>query len=237
MDDRWQGWRDLPASPPSTSTAAWVDLSHPLRADLSRVPFFPPARFERIMSLPRDRLNATEFQMVCHFGTHVDAPCHFIADAPAFHQIPLERLCGRGVLWRVDPEPYDVIEPQALERLRPAVQPGDIVLFDSGWAACFNDERYTQHVSFSEAAAQWFVDRGVKLLAIDFMTPDLAVNRRPPDFNWPVHHILLSHGVLIAENLTNLRSLPAGHVEAMFLALNIKDADGAPARVVARPAG
>jgi len=30
-----------------------------LRADVSRVPFFPPARFERIMSLPRDRLNAT----------------------------------------------------------------------------------------------------------------------------------------------------------------------------------
>jgi len=71
---------------------------------------------------------------------------------------------------------------------------------------------------------------------VDFITPDLAVNRRPPEFRWPVHHILLSQGVLIAENLTNLRALSGQRVEVMFLALNIEGADGAPARVVARPA-
>jgi kynurenine formamidase len=61
------------------------------------------------------------------------------------------------------------------------------------------------------------------------------VSRRAADFNWPVHHILLSHGVLIAEHLTNLHALAGRRIEAMFLALNIQGADGAPARVVARP--
>jgi kynurenine formamidase len=61
------------------------------------------------------------------------------------------------------------------------------------------------------------------------------VNRRPPGFDWPVHHVLLSRGVLIAENLTNLRALAGRRIEAMVLGLRIEGADGAPARVVARP--
>src|SRR5262249_21734753 len=87
MTDQWHGWPVLP--PVATAGTAWVELSHSLRADLGRIPFLPRPRFERIMTLSQDRLNVTEIQMVCHFGTHVDAPCHFIPGAPAFHEIPL----------------------------------------------------------------------------------------------------------------------------------------------------
>ena len=234
MYDHWRGWR---AGQPRTigpSANEWVELSHPLRADLARVAFFPPARFERIMSLPKDPMNATEMQMVCHFGTHVDAPCHFIADGPAFHEIPLDRLHGHGVVWRLRCEPYDQIEPEMFEAAGPPLHRDDILLLDTGWAEHFGTERYDQNPSLSLAAAEWLVEHDVKLLGVDFATPDLAVNRRPPNFRWPVHHILLSHGVLIAEHLTNLRALSGRRVEVMFLALNIEGADGAPARVVAR---
>jgi kynurenine formamidase len=233
MNRLWQGWT-------STATAAdsqrWVDLSHPLRSELARIPFFPAARFERIMSMPADPLNVTEMQMVCHFGTHVDAPCHFIADGPAFHEIPLDRLCGPGVVARLECEPYGLVEPHHLAAAAPDVRPDDIVLLDTGWAAHFGTERYEQNPSLSVAAAEWLVARRAKLLAVDFATPDLAVSRRPSGFDWPVHHVLLAHGVLIAEHLTNLRALPPGRVEVLFLALNIEGADGGPCRVVARPA-
>ncbi len=66
---------------------------------------------------------------------------------------------------------------------------------------------------------------------------DRALASSEAGFDWPVHHILLGHGVLIAENLTNLRALAGHRIEAMFLALNIEGADGAPARVIARRAG
>jgi kynurenine formamidase len=204
---------------------------------LARVPFFPPARFERIMSMPEDPLNATEIQMVCHFGTHVDAPCHFIPDGPAFHEIPLDRLYGPGALWRIDAGAGGLIDAAILARQRPTLRADDILLVDTGWAEHVGTERYSEHPSFSPDAAAWLVDRGIKLLGIDCLTPDLAVPRRPPGFDWPVHHILLSNGVLIAENLTNLRALAGPRIEAMFLALNIAGADGAPARVVAREAG
>jgi kynurenine formamidase len=230
----WRGWREFPASA-QTGRGAWIELSHTLRADLGRIAFFPQPRFERIMSRPKDPLNVTEMQMVCHFGTHVDAPCHFIPDAPAFHEIPLDRLHGSGVVWRLDCDPYAVIEPAVFERATPAACPGDIVLLDTCWADHFGTPRYDQNPSLSVAAAQWLVDHGVKLVGFDFATPDLAVSRRAAGFGWPVHHVLLSQGVLIAEHLTNLHTLAGQRIEVMFLALKIEGADGAPARVIARP--
>jgi kynurenine formamidase len=231
MNRHWEGWK---RGASSSGSPPWLDLSHPLRADLARIPFFPPARFERIMSMPGDPLNVTEMQMVCHFGTHVDAPRHFIADGPAFHEIPLDRLCGAGVVMRLACEPYGLIEPERLGAASADLRPDDIVLLDTGWAAHFGTPLYDQHPSLSVAAAEWLVERRVKLVAVDFATPDLAANRRQARFDWPVHHVLLSHGVLIAEHLTNLRALPAGRLEVLFLALNIEGADGGPCRVVAR---
>lgn len=235
MDNRWHGWRSRGAQ--AHRPNEWIELSHPLSAALARIPFFPPARFERIMSMPKDPLNATEIQMVCHFGTHVDAPCHFIPEGPAFHQIPLDRLQGPGVVWHVDAEPYGLIDAATLARQRPALRPDDIVLLDTGWSAHIGSERYGENPSLSADASAWLVEQRIKLLAVDFVTPDLAVPRRPPGFDWPVHHALLGNGVLIAENLTNLRALAGHRVEAMFLALNIEGADGAPARVIARRVG
>jgi kynurenine formamidase len=229
----WRGWPEIPS--PSGAAGTWIELSHPLHADLARISFFPAARFERVMTLATDRVNVTEIQMVCHFGTHIDAPCHFIPGAPSIDEIPLERLHGHGVVLRLRCQPYGLIEASHLAAADPEVERGDIVLLDTGWAQHFGTERYNRHPSLSIDAAEWLVDRGVKLVGLDVMTPDISVDRRHADFNWPVHHVLLSHGVLIAEHLTNLRSLAGARIEAMFLALNIKGADGAPARVIARP--
>ena len=230
MTSEWRGWRAAGQG----AAEDWVELSHPLRPDLDRVAFFPAARFDRIMRLPADRMNVTAIEMVCHFGTHVDAPCHFIPDGPAFHQIPFDRLHGPGVVWRIPGAPFGEIDVADLARARPALRAGDIVLLDTGWAAHHGTPRYAENPCLTEGAAAWLVERGAKLVGVDFATPDLAVPRRPPGFDWPVHHILLGNGVLIAEHLTNLSAFAGHRIEAMFLALNIEGADGAPARVVAR---
>ena len=231
MDKQWRGW----SSPTRTSGRGWVEISHRLHADLARIPLFDKPEFRRAASMPEHPYNLTEIHMVCHFGTHVDAPCHFIPDGPAMHEIPLDRLCGEGVVWHIATQPYGVIEPEHFERAHPRASPGDIVLLDTGWAQDFESVRYGEHPCLSVAAAQWLVDHGIKLVGVDLMTPDLAVNRRPKDFGWPVHHMLLGQGVLIAENLTNLTALAGQRVEVMLSALNIVGADGAPARALARP--
>jgi kynurenine formamidase len=46
---------------------------------------------------------------------------------------------------------------------------------------------------------------------------------------------LLRHGILIAEQLANLRTLAGQLVEILFGTLPIEGSDGSPARVLARP--
>jgi kynurenine formamidase len=233
-DKRWHGWAPHPDPPAARGSGPWLDLSHTLRSDLSRVASFPEARFHRLYSMPRDPMNATAIEMVCHYGTHVDAPRHFIPDGPSFDEIPLERLYGPGVVWSLDCSPGDTIAADQLARCRPETRRGDIVLLDTGWAARFARADYEDNPALGIDAAEWLVAQGAKLVGVDCATPDLAVPRRPPGFTWPVHHVLLGHGVLIAEHLRNLEPLAGRRIEAMFLALSIAGSDGAPVRAVAR---
>ena len=140
-------------------------------------------------------------------------------------------------MWKIDKPLYGSIEIDDLERMRPRLTPGDILAIDSGAAAKVGTPDYDRHPALSVAAAQWLVRQQVKLVAVDMPTPDIALDRRPDGFIWPVHRALLQDGVLIAEQVTNLESLAGARAEFMFCPLNIADCDGAPARVLARPIG
>lgn len=232
----WKGWPDLPDPEPAVPDGGWTDLSYRLSPDMPRASLFPVPRFSRLMSLPADPLNVTVMEMAVHLGTHVDAPRHFFSDGPAFDEIPLDRLHGPGVVWRFDLPPDSLIEAAHLAAARPVLRPGDIVAFDTGWAARFGTPAYDYHPCLSVDAAEWLVDHRVKLLACDFATPDLPLHRRPGHgFDWPVHHILLGNGTLVCEHLRNHTELAGRRVEFLFNALNIEGSDGAPARVLARP--
>jgi len=232
----WLGWLPLPEPRPSVSCGPWVDLSHPLSKLVPRAAVFPEPSFRRVKSLPEDPFNVTEMQMVVHIGTHVDAPRHFFMDGPAFHEIPLDRLNGQGVVVSVTGKSADqAIEPGDFGAAATDIRPGDIVALLTGWSEHSSTHAYHDHPHVSPAAAQWLVERGVKLLACDLPTPDLPIPHRPPGYDWPAHHILLSRGILISENVTGLAQLANQRVEFVFLALNIEDSDGAPARVMARP--
>jgi kynurenine formamidase len=231
-DNGWQGWSDLPVAKMPSPTGGWIDLSHSITETLSRYPVFPQPRIKRIVEIPP--ANVTEVHMVVHHGTHVDAPCHFIADGPSMDQVPLDRLYGPGVVWRLDLPARAPIEPKHLEAATPRLQEGDIVLLDTGWASHVNKDTYEDHPYVTGEAAAWLADRGAKLLGVDYSSPDMAPHYRADDYGAPVHTTLLSRGVLISEHVTNLRELAGHRIEAMFLALNIGGSDGAPTRAVAR---
>jgi kynurenine formamidase len=230
----WKGWLDVPAPKISGVPGAWIDLSHRLTEELSRIPSFPQPRIRQITKIPEHRANVTEVHMVVHHGTHLDAPRHFIADGPTMDQVPLERLYGSGVVWHFDVPGDGVIDVADLERATPRMRPGDIVLIETGRAKHVNTDAYMQHACLTGEAAAWLVKQGAKIVGVDFSTPDLAALRRPPDFAFPVHYTLLSQGVLISEHVTHLEGLAGHRVEAMFLGLNIAGSDGAPVRAVAR---
>lgn len=206
---------------------------------MPRVAFFPEPRFEQIWQMPEMPINVTEMQMVVHTGTHIDAPRHFLTDGPALDDIPLDRLHGPGMVIAVDRGAGELVTAADLDRAGDVVQPGDIVALHTGWWQKVGTKAYEDHPSLALDAAQWLVERKIKMLLVDTPTPDLPLQHRPEGFAWPVHHTLLGHGVLICEHLRGHTDLlgPGGYGRAEFIvnALNIEDADGAPVRVLGRP--
>lgn len=231
----WQGWQDIPKYSDVRGSGEWCDLAHVLTEELSRAPSFPRPHFRKMIERPKDSANVTLIDMAVHHGTHVDAPRHFFNDGPAFEDIPLDRLIGRGVVWKIHKGPLAPITVDDLEAAHPRMKPGDIVLLDTDWAHRINTEEYEDHAYLTDEAAAWLVTNGAKLVGVDFSSPDLTAHQRPANFRWPVHHILLSNGVLVAEHVTNYAHLAGHEIEAMFLGIKVETGDGAPARAIARP--
>lgn len=221
-------------SRPGRAIGDWIDLSHPVGPAMPCASIFPAPAFRKLKQVPQDPFTVTEMSMVVHAGTHVDSPRHYFLDGPAVEDIPLNRLYGPGVVWRIAKAPDEIIDVEDLQRATPHLQPGDILALDTGWSVRYGTELYDRHPSLSAEAAQWLVGQRIKMLACDFATPDLVYHLRKPGFNWPVHNILLSQGVLVCEHLTGHTSLAGHRAEFIFAALNIVGSDGAPARVVAR---
>jgi kynurenine formamidase len=134
----------------------------------------------------------------------------------------------------VDAAANEAITVAALEAAGAAPKRGDALLIGTGWDAHWLSEGYFAHPFLAQEVADWLVERGVALLGVDFMTPDLPVAKRPPDFAFPVHRTLLGNDVLIVENLRNLGAVAGRSIELHALPIPIVAGDGAPARVVAR---
>ncbi len=230
----WLGWVELPDAIPWKAAGPWLDLTHSVGPEMPCASIFPKPSFEKIRSLPDDPFNVTDIHMVAHAGTHVDAPLHYYQDGPDMASIPLDRLCGAGVVWRIEKEMDEIIDVADLEGGRPLLRAGDILAVDTGWASHFGSETYDRHPSFSPEAAAWLLEKRIKLLACDFATPDLVYHLREPGFDWPVHRQLLANGILICEHLTGHAALAGQRVEFQFSALPIVNGDGAQARVSAR---
>lgn len=236
---QWQGWNWTPSGAPLPQpTGPWIDLTWPFSAQSPRLPHFEPPRIRRLRAISAgDHSNSSTLETLTHIGTHIDSPVHFVDDGPAFQDVPVSRLTGQGVVWRIEVGEYGEIGPEQLQQARPLLKAGDFLVIDADWSRRFGDPSYFRHPWLNAAAATWLLEQGIGLLGVDWANPDAPAEKRDDDFAWPVHRTLLSHGVLIAEHLTNTSGLAGQRVELVFGAINIVDGDGSPARVIARTIG
>jgi kynurenine formamidase len=213
-----------------------IDLSQPYADGMFAQKLFPPVHVERCVRYDERGVNVTCISAAVHAGTHVDAPLHFVPDGLAAHQIDLDRVHGPAVCLEVDRGGGERITAADLEAGGSSVERGDIVFVRTGWDIWFREDhdRYHDHPYLSLDAAEWLVEREVKLVALDVATPDQPERGRPAGFNWPVHRRLLGAGVLVAEHLAHLDRVAGRRFEAFALPVPIVDSDGAPARIVAR---
>jgi len=169
-----------------------------------------------------------------HTGTHMDAPRHFIPGGETVENISLEQLVGTATVLNLSTTP-DFAEIGVTElstRLRGKSVERLIVRFD--WDIQLNTKHYySDHPFFSEAACEWLVENGCRLLALDTPQPDNPKNGRDSQKDAPNHKILLGAGVVIVEYLVNIRAIRGESVDLVVAPLKIKSGDGAPVRCFA----
>lgn len=84
----------------------------------------------------RDGYAVSEIDAIMHRGTHMDAPLHVTEGLPPLGGYPLWRFFGTGVAVSIPKQKWGVITPEDLEQARPEIQPGDIVMINTGRTVC-----------------------------------------------------------------------------------------------------
>jgi arylformamidase len=205
------------------------DVSIAIRPGMPQWPGDEPVAERPLVRTPDDVANVTQLILTTHTGTHVDPPRHFVHGGTTIDDVPLDRWVGP--CWVTDlttsaPE-IEVAEleaagiPAGIERL--ILKTTNSALWRSSPAAFV--ERY---VALSLDAAGWIVERGIRLVGIDYLSIGGMATT-----NTETHQLLLGSDVLIVEGL-DLQEIEAGPYELLCFPLKVHDGDGAPARVALR---
>jgi arylformamidase len=202
-----------------------IDVTVPLDASLPVYPGNTPFTLEPIKRLARgDSSNVSTLHLSAHAGTHVDAPRHFFDDGVGAEGLSIELLCGRARVIEVISRsigPDELAAADWSESLRVLIKTQNSQLWGS-------QKFHADYVGVSEAGAKFLVERGVKVVGVDYLSVEQF--KQP---GAPAHHVLLGNGTVVIEGL-NLADVRPGLYEMYCLPLRIVGSDGAPARVVLR---
>jgi kynurenine formamidase len=205
-----------------------VDLTQHLENGMAVSPGLADPSFTDIAVVERDGYAMSEYHLLNHMGTHVDAPAHQIAGGDSLDEIPLERLITDAVTLDVSGRESGPISREELEPLLGPVREGDIVFLHSGNARNWGSDAYWTGWTYPDAdASAALIERGISAIGFDGPSAD------PVDTTtFELHRIWLGAGRMIIENLTNLDRLPE-RARVVVAPMKVRGANGAPARIFA----
>lgn len=203
------------------------DITLTISPDMPVWPGDPAVALEQVESMDKGaEYNMTRLAMSVHAGTHVDAPHHFLNDGRTVESLPLDVLTGPCYVLQL-PDDVDEITADVLTRT-PMPDGVERLLFgtrNSRWWAQAVKEFQTDFVAISEDGACWLVERGVRLVGVDYLSV------APYHQSVPTHRVLLEAGIVALEGV-NLAQVPRGFYDLYCLPLKLAGSDGAPARVI-----
>ena len=205
-----------------------IDITVSLTTEM---PIWPGCKGIRITPTMRlengDSSNVSEVDFNLHTGTHVDAPRHFLQNGTTVEQLPLDVLVGQSFVAHlpdaenVTPRNLTALNlPSGTERLLLRTRNSEL------WAARATEFR-EDFVALTHDAAQWIVDKGIRLIGVDY----LSVQRYGDDSR--THQILLGADIVVLEGL-NLSDVKTGFYELICLPMKLAGTEAAPARAILR---
>ena len=218
-----------------------IDITIPFRNGMVHWPSDFAPRIERIMDVDRgDEVTISKLQVLSHTGTHIDAPLHFVPKGGTIDEMPLDTMIGPARVIEIKDT-----ESVKLEELAPYdVQRGERILFKTQNSSRLykTDEFSKDYVFVSYEAAEYLVNRGIVLVALDY----LSICKYETEADWDsvteyltksdmhrVHRIFLENGIYILEAV-NLSGVEPGEYELICLPIKLDRGDAGLARAVLR---
>ena len=203
-----------------------LDVSIPIHDAMTVYRGNPPVQVRPAMTLARDGVSLSELCLGSHTGTHVDAPRHFIRGGAGIDALDLGRFIGP--VWVAD-----------LRAVRGGIGAGTLgaaaiprrtarVLLRTKNSRLWHPARpfTTEFVYLAADGADWLLERGVRLVGIDYLSIEgFHVTGAP------THKRLLGAGVPILEGLDLFRATP-GRWQMAALPLRIEHGDAGLTRAV-----
>lgn len=221
-----------------------VDMTYTINGKLPSWPGDERTFEAQVVATPaKDGYFARSFWTLEHYGTHLDAPSHFLGKT-TLDQIEVSHFFGPAVVINVSDEAakdadYRLTADRVAkwEATHGRIQPGSIVLMRTGWASRWpNQARYRNQDSkgvmhfpgFSVESAKLVMARGAVGLGIDTLSIDYGASP-----NFEVHHVDLPAGLYNLENLAHLDQLPATGAFLIAAPIKLEGGSGGPCRVFA----
>jgi kynurenine formamidase len=191
-------------------------------------PGLPQPSFTPIAKVEEDGYAMSDYHLLNHIGTHVDAPSHQILDGDTLDEIGLDRLVTEAVTLDVSARVPGPLTPGDLEPHLDKVREGDIVFLFSDNGRNWGTDAYWTGWSYpDEDAARGLIQKGISAIGFDGPSAD------PVDSTtFELHRVWLGAGRLIIENVTNLDQLPL-RARVVVAPLKVREANGAPVRIFA----
>ena len=203
------------------------DISIPVNPELPVWPGDPKIVLKRYKAISEGHAsNNSKLECSVHSGTHVDAPSHFIEDGITVDQLPLDVLIGTAFV--ADFSKADTVTPDSLEMLELPVETTRLLIKTRN-SALWSDPHHQfnpDFVAINPDAANWVVNRGIRLIGIDYLSIQRYKDPEPL-----THRILLGAGVIIVEGLC-LQKVHAGLYTLICLPIKLAGSEGAPARSI-----
>jgi len=203
------------------------DISLDITPQMPVWPGDPAVMLQRVVDMDTGgAYNLSHLTMSVHAGTHLDAPNHFLGGKSAtIEDLPLKTLTGRAYVLHL-PD-VDIVNAQVLENAEIPPRTRRLLLKTRNsqlWAR--QDLKFhPDFVAVSPDGASYLVDRGVKLVGVDYLSV------APFKDGAATHQILLQAGVIVVEGL-DLSKVSPGRYTLHCLPLKLVGSDGAPARAI-----
>ncbi|HEX8815011.1 MAG TPA: cyclase family protein [Terriglobales bacterium] len=224
-----------------------VDLTHTINA---QVPTYEPEAKSpylatTVATVAKDGYFMRNISLPEHFGTHLDAPAHFVQGTWTVDQIPVERLVAPLVVIDVsenaksNPDYQISVEDiAAWEKVHDQIPLNSVVMTRTGWDARWNsandyrnpDSKGVLHFPGYSLDAAHFLVEGRKVLAIGIDTLSIDYG---PSKDYPVHKYDLGHSVYQLENVANLDHAPVSGGLVVIAPMKLEGGSGAPVRILA----